>query len=91
MTDKTTAPESSDNYTFEFNGKTYTFEGSLDVVRTPKWLRANRRRDELDLTFTILEEIGGADVIEAIDEMSTEEFRDFGKGLMKELNAAFRG
>lgn len=83
--------ENTSNYIFEHNGETYEFESSLDVVRTPKWLRANRRRDELDLTFTILEEIGGDDVIEVVDTMSTEEFQAFGKLLMKELNAAFRG
>lgn len=85
MTDKT--PEL---YSFEHAGKTHTFEKPLSVVATPKWLRANRRRDELDLTFTILEEVGGDDVIEVIDEMTPEEFKAFGKKLMKELSAAFQ-
>jgi hypothetical protein len=88
MTDKTA---SSENYSFEHNGETYTFEQSLDVVRSPKWLRANRRRDELDLAFTVIEEIGGVDVVEVIDGMTTEEFKVFTKDLMKELNATFRG
>lgn len=79
------------NYTFTHNGETYTFEQSLDVVRSPKWLRANRRRDELDLAFTVIEEIGGEDVVEVIDGMTTEEFKAFTKDLMKELNATFRG
>jgi hypothetical protein len=79
-----------DLYTFEHGGKKHTFEKPLSVVATPKWLRANRRRDELDLTFTILEEVGGDDVIEVIDEMTPEEFKAFGKKLMKELSAAFQ-
>lgn len=78
------------NYSFDHNGETYTFERSLDVVRSPKWLRANRRRDELDLTFTVIEEIGGADVVEAVDSMTPDDFKAFAKAFMKELNATFR-
>lgn len=80
----------ADLYTFDHNGVTYTFEKELAVVRSPKWLRANRRRDELDLTFTIIEEIGGDDVVEAVDTMTSDEFKAFGKALMKELSAAFQ-
>lgn len=83
--------DNAKHYTFDHDGKTYTFEQSLDVVRSPKWLRANRRRDELDLAFTVIEEIGGDDVVEVIDGMTTEEFKVFTKDLMKELNATFRG
>lgn len=83
--------DTTSNYTFEHNGETYTFEHSLDTVRSPKWLRANRRRSELDLAFTILEEIGGDDVAEVVDNMTPAEFEAFSKRLMQEMNAAFRG
>ncbi|WP_036959133.1 hypothetical protein [Promicromonospora kroppenstedtii] len=82
--------KTADLFSFDHNGETYTFEKSLSVVRSPKWLRANRRRDGLDLTFTILEEVAGADVVEVIDEMTSEEFQAFGKKLMRELSAAFQ-
>lgn len=85
-----TKTSETDNYTFEHNGETYTFEKSLSVVRTPKFLRANRRRDEVDLAFTVLEEIGGEDVVEVVDSMTEDEFKTFSKALMKELSATFR-
>lgn len=91
MSDTTATPDTADRYSFEHNGETLTFEKSFSTVRSPKWLRANRRRDEVDLIFTILEELGGDDVIEAVDTMTTEEFNAaFGKRLMKELGAAFQ-
>lgn len=86
MTDKTSA----DLFSFEHDGKTYTFEQPFDVVRSPRWLRANRRRDELDLAFTILEEIAGDDALEAIDDMDEDEFAELSKKLNKELSKTFR-
>lgn len=86
MTDKTSA----DLFSFEHDGETYTFERSFDVVRSPRWLRANRRRDELDLAFTILEEIAGDDALEAIDSMNEDEFLALSKSLNKELSKTFR-
>lgn len=86
MTDKTSA----DLFSFEHGGETYTFEQPFDVVRSPRWLRANRRRDELDLAFTILEEIAGDDALEAIDTMNEDEFAELSKKLNKELSKTFR-
>ena len=86
MTDKTSA----DLFSFEHDGETYTFERSFDVVRSPRWLRANRRRDELDLAFTILEEIAGEDALEAIDSMDEDQFLALSKSLNKELSKTFR-
>lgn len=79
-----------DFYTFEHDGQTYTFEQPFAVVRSPRWLRANRRRDELDLAFTILEEIGGDDVVEVIDNMTEDEFATFANDLNKAMGASFR-
>jgi hypothetical protein len=86
MTDKTSA----DLFSFDHDGKTYTFEQSFDVVRSPRWLRENRRRDELDLMFTILEEIGGDEVVEVVDSMDADEFLKFSKQINKELSKSFR-
>lgn len=76
------------NFTFTHDGKTYEFEKSFDVVRTPGWLRANRRRDELDLAFTILEELAGEEALEAIDKMTEDEFVALSKRMNKEMTAS---
>lgn len=80
----------NDLYTFEHDGKTYTFERPFAVVRSPRWLRANRRRDELDLAFTILEEIAGDDVLDVIDSMTEDEFVAFSKRLNSAMGASFQ-
>lgn len=75
-------------FTFEHDGRTYTFEHGFEKVRTPRWLRANRRRDELDLAFTILEEIAGEEALEAIDDMDEDEFKALMDRMNKELGAS---
>lgn len=73
-------------YTFEHNGKEYTFEKPFEAIATPKWLRANRRRDELDLAFTMIEEVAGDDALEAIDTMTQEEFKAFSVSMNKAMS-----
>lgn len=73
-------------FTFEHKGETVAFEKDFSEVRSPRWLRANRRRDEVDLIFTIIEDIGGEAVCEAVDEMNEEEFQTFVKAVMKEFS-----
>lgn len=73
-------------FSFTHNEKTYEFEKDFSVVRSPRWLRANRRRDEIDLVFTIIEDLGGDDVCDAVDQMNEEEFQDFVKKVMKEFS-----
>lgn len=80
----------TDVYSFEHDGQTYTFERPFAVVRSPRWLRANRRRDELDLAFTILEEIAGDDVLDVIDSMDEDEFKAFSRDLNRAMGASFR-
>jgi hypothetical protein len=80
----------NDFFTFEHDGETYTFERPFAVVRSPRWLRANRRRDELDLAFTILEEIAGDEVLAVIDSMTEDEFKAFALLLNKEMGASFQ-
>ncbi|WP_166140847.1 hypothetical protein [Nocardioides ochotonae] len=80
----------TDLFTFEHDGETYTFERPLDVVRTPGWLRANRRRDELDLAFTILEAVAGDEALEVIDNMTPAQFEALATRLHEAINASFR-
>jgi len=65
----------SDRYTFTHKGKTFTARPYLDVL-TPGWLRANRRRDETDFAFTLLEALfeGDKAAIAALDSMDWTEF-----------------
>lgn len=76
------------NFTFEHRGATITFERSLDEIRSPKFLRQNRRRDELDLTFTIVEDFGGVDVVAAVDDMDEDEFKAFAADLDAAIGAS---
>lgn len=76
------------NFTFEHNGETIEFEHDLAEVRSPRWLRANRRRDELDLIFTIVEDFGGPAVEAAVDDMNEDEFSRFSRALNAALGAS---
>ena len=79
----------SKNFTFDYNGKTYTFEKPFSVVSSPRWLRANRRRDELDLAFTILEDVAGDEFMtEVVDNMTEAEFMELSKTITKEMGAS---
>lgn len=80
----------TEHFSFEHNGETYHFEQGFEVVRSPRWLRANRRRDELDLAFTIIETIAGEAALEAIDDMSEDEFVSLAKRLNESMTASFR-
>ncbi|TKT03445.1 hypothetical protein [Streptomyces lasalocidi] len=77
-------------YTFEHNGETIAFERDFSGLRSPKWLRENRRRDELDLLFTLIEEFGGEDVVAAVDDMDDTQFADFSEKLGKEMSKAMK-
>lgn len=80
----------NDHFTFDHAGKTYTFEKPFSVVRSPRWLRANRRRDELDLAFTIIEAVAGDEALEAIDSMTEEEFKVLAERLNEAMGASFQ-
>lgn len=89
-TPKTPTVADDSLFTFEHDGETYTFEKPFSEVRTPRWLRANRRRDELDLAFTVLETLAGDEALAAIDTMDEDEFASLNERLHKELTATFR-
>jgi hypothetical protein len=65
-------------FSFTHKGKEYTFPKPFAVVRTPKFQRAHRRRDPIDLTYTMIEELAGDDstILDAIDDMTEAQFAD---------------
>ena len=69
------ADDEQDVYTFTHGGKSYTSRPYLDVL-TPRWLRANRRRDETDFAFTLLEALFEGDdaAMKALDTMDWPTF-----------------
>lgn len=80
--------KASERFSFEHDGETYTFKPTYEVV-TPGFLRANRRRDEIDSFFTMVEGLvddydeltDRSATLDAIDHMDRDEFhqlmRDF--------------
>lgn len=88
MTDKTpkTEPESS-NFSFEHGDQTYTFAKPFTVVRRPGWLRQNRHRSTLDLSYTILEELAGPEALIVLDEMEPEEWREVIDRMWEEIQS----
>jgi len=80
---KTTDP---DRFTFSHNGKTHTARPYLDVL-TPKWLRANRRRDETDFAFTLLEALFDGDdgAMDALDSMGWAKFNETANAVMEDM------
>lgn len=68
-------------FVFTFRGKDYTTAPISEVV-TPGFLRANRRRDQVDQVFTLFEALLSEKDLEAtIDVMTREEFNAVGDEL----------
>src|SRR5690242_10595893 len=78
----------SDRYTFTRKGKTFTARPYLDVL-TPGWLRANRRRDETDFAFTLLEALfeGDKAAMAALDSMDWAEFNETAGAVMADMES----
>ena len=83
---KPKAADAEDCFTFEHEGKSYTLKPTLDHL-TPRFMRANRRREDVDAFFTILEELADEVQLEVIDSMSGEEFGELSKDFYKHLGA----
>lgn len=81
------------HFSFTHKGKTYTFQKPFDVVRNPGFQRAHRRRDPLDLTFTMIEELAGDDeeILAVIDSMNPDEFQDLSNRMGKALMTSVGG
>lgn len=74
-------------FSFTKGDTTYTFPKPFSTVQSPSYLRANRRRSDLDLTFTMIEDLADDDpiILKAIDSMSREEFNTLSVRLGKAL------
>lgn len=74
--------DAPDRFSFEHDGETYTFKPTYDVL-TPGFLRANRRRSEIDAFFTMVEGLiddydkksDKSATLDVIDNMSRDEFK----------------
>lgn len=63
-------------FTFEHDGNTYALKDTWSVL-TPGWLRKNRRRDDIDAFFTMVEALAPDDdgeTLEVIDNMDRKAF-----------------
>jgi len=76
----------SDCFSFEHDGETYTLKRTIDHI-TPGFLRKNRKLDDLDAFFTILEELADDEQLAVIDGMSTPEFGQLNRDFYKHLGA----
>lgn len=74
-------------FSFTHDGEEYTFPKPFTTVQTPGFLRANRRRDELDMAFTIIEVLADddPDILAVIDKMPLPEFNNLQARLGKAL------
>lgn len=71
-----------DRFSFEHDGETYTLKRTLDVL-TPGFLRKNRRRDDFDIFFTMVEALiddydksGESATLDVVDNMPRREFSE---------------
>lgn len=88
--DHKASKEELEYFTFEHRGETYTFEGSLKTLSKPGFIRRNRHKDEMDILFTLLEEIAGDEALEVIDDMEQDEFEKFA-GELNEAITEYNG
>jgi hypothetical protein len=86
--DRKTKAGGDGRFTFTHKGKSYTFPNPVSAVTSPGFLRANRRRDELDLSFTIIEILADndPDILAAIDSMPLAEFNRLSRRLSKTIS-----
>lgn len=72
---KSKKSEQAEAFSFEHDGETYSFKPTFDIL-TPGFLRKNRRRDEIDAFFTMVEALVEDDAtLDVIDNMSRDEFQ----------------
>lgn len=85
---KSKAQDATDAFSFEHDGETYTFKPTFDIL-TPGFLRKNRRREEVDAFFTMVEALVVDDEqLDVIDNMSRDEFQQLMKDFYGYLEAS---
>ncbi len=83
--------KAEDAFSFEFDGETYTLKPTYDVL-TPGWFRANRRRDDMDAFFTIMESLSDEETLaKTLDKMDKKRFEQLQKDFYKHLEVLDSG
>lgn len=83
--EKKEAPEA--RFSFEHDGETYTFEKETESVLTPGFIRKHRHEDMGELSFLVLEQAAGEEVLEVVDNLPNPEFKPLIKDLMDHVEA----
>lgn len=89
---KSKAAPVDEYFTFTSGGEQFTMPNrTLDVINT-KFVRLNRRRDEVDYVFTAIEELAGDDkegqrILDAFDAMNRDEMQACTKAFTEHLGA----
>ncbi|MGN6589505.1 MAG: hypothetical protein ACTHKE_04360 [Sphingomicrobium sp.] len=83
---KAKAAEVSECFSFEHKGETYTFKNTIEHI-TPGFLRKNRKLNDLDAFFTILETLADEEQLEVIDSLTHEEFGQLNRDFYEHLGA----
>jgi hypothetical protein len=72
-------PKKTAIYELKFDGEVYPSKNVHETI-TPGFMRANRRREEVDAFFTMVEALWDREVLEStVDKMSNDEFSEFMK------------
>lgn len=74
---KATAESTKDAFEFAHDGVTYESVKGVSEVITPGFIRRNRRRDEMDFYFTMLEHLfdGAPEALDALDSMQWSDLK----------------
>lgn len=83
---KAKTSEASDCFSFEHDGETYTLKPTIEHITTG-FLRENRKLNDLDAFFTILEALADDEQLAAVDSMTHKEFGQLSKEFYKHLGA----
>lgn len=83
---QTSAKADGDSFVITIGGVEYTSK-PLTSVFTPRWLRANRRRDDIDAGYTMIEDAfdGVHGFLDAWDDLSFDEQADEIGALQKSM------
>lgn len=80
----------TDLFSFEHDGKTYTFEKPLTQIKTFGWQRKHRALPEEEKLYLIFEEVAGDEALGALDEMdmTSPEFQKLMESIGEELGGS---
>ncbi len=84
---KPKAVKSSEYFSFELDGETYTMAHKTNDVINFGFIRKNRRRDELDYVLTCIEALSDDGILEVLDKMSNKDTAKFQDDFLAHLGA----